>query len=678
MFGATAHSRDTLDTVDRLVKGFDECHAKLRSLDKSAGQVKDIARNDTAITRRHHDSKIKAEIIPDKAMHIQTQFAATQRTNDERPSPPYAGLPHQSQETLQGEDGIKAFACMLHDEEFSLQLLRHLGPEMACMLDSAIERQRVMEDSVRYEAYRALNADLSASRASEASLIAEVDHVRVVHRAIEDTNRALSAELSESRAHESSLLTELDGLRDAFAGLNADLVESRVRESNLFSELVDLRAAHQASEASQRQKVAGLYAAQSAAQHELAALRESTAVDRDELTVLRDEMEVMEAEMNRLRADGVIVDAELSKLRAGGAAMDVEMNRIRTDYAAIQADKTCMQNLLAEQRATEASLKEQLARLIAEREEIKADLHAFQSQSASFKACVDDRNATIDSLRREVDEHKKARLLTQSLLVNLSGFPPEGKHWEDLSSSLKLSRQTHCEPTAASWQWLQAWDDESQPPEMHRSATAALCCACVCLHNWMDNHRRARDHLQSLVNSLETAAELPVGLCHTVLFAILDVAQQQQQQQQRRPLRFDLALLLCQAAQLIASRCHSERRREAAAKVRAFVSRDCADGSLLDALLGGWDDDEDDLANLVPFCAPTLAQKGRIVYVQSIDSLLFVSRERLRLRWISVRRIDWTKSGRDTIHVSSCSGDASQKVKFGQVGVELYKALLHL
>ncbi|OAA35457.1 hypothetical protein BBO_08681 [Beauveria brongniartii RCEF 3172] len=674
MFGATAHSRDTLDTVDRLVKGFDECHAKLRSLDKSAGQVKDIAKNDTAITRRHHDTKIKAEIIPKKAMHIQAQVDATQRTNDERPSPPYAALPHRSQETLQGEDGIKAFACMLHDEEFSLQLLRHLGPEMACMLDRAIERQRVMEDSVRYEAHRALNADLSASRASEASLIAEIDHLRVVHRAIEDTNRALSAELSESRAHESSLLTELDGLRAAFAGLNADLVESRVSESNLFSELVDIRAAHQATEASQRQKVADLYAAQSSVQRELSALRESTAVDRDELTVLRDEMEVMEAEMNRLRADGVIVDAELSRLRAGGAAMDVETKRMSTDYAAIQADNTCMQNLLAEQRATKASLKEQLARLIAEREEIKADLHAFQSQSTSLKACLDDRNASIDSLRREVDEHKKAQLFTQSLLVNLSGFPPEGKHWEDLSSSLKLSRQTHCEPTAASWQWLQAWDDDAQPPEMHRSATAALCCACVCLHNWMDNHRRARDHLQSLVNSLETAAELPVGLCHTVLFAVLDVAQQQQQ----RPLRFDLALLLCQAAQLIASKCHSERRREAAAKVRAFVLRDCADGSLLDALLGGWDDDDDDLANRVPFCAPTLAQEGRIVYVQSIDSLLFVSRQRLRLRWISVRRIDWTKSGRDTIHVRSCSGDASQKVKFGQVGVELYKALLHL
>ncbi|KAM0664919.1 hypothetical protein ACQRIU_002202 [Beauveria bassiana] len=672
MFGATTHSRDTLDTVDRLVKGFDECHAKLRSLNKSAGQVEEIAKSDTAITRRHHDTKIKAEDIPEKGMHIQTQFDITQRTINERPSPPYANLPHRSKETLQGEDGMKAFACMLHDEEFSLQLLQHLGPEMACMLDSAIERQRVMEDSARYEAYRALNADLSASRASEATLIAEIDHLRVVHRAMEDTNRAISAELSESRAHESSLLTELDGLRAAFAGLNADLVESRVSESNLFSELVDLRAAHQAIEASQRQKVADLYAAQSAAQRELAALRESTAADRDELAVLRDEIEVVEAEMSRLRADGAIVDAEISRLRADGVAMDAEMNRLRAECAAVQAENSCMQNLLADQRATEASLKEQLARLIAEREEMKADLHAFQSQNSSLNACLDDRNAAIDCLRREVDEHKKARLFTQSLLVHLSGFPPEGKHWEDLSSSLKLSRQTHCEPTAASWQWLQAWDDDAQPPEMHRSATAALCCACVCLHNWMDNHRRARDHLQSLVNSLETATELPVGLCHTVLFAILDVAQQQQQQQ--RPLRFDLALLLCQASQLIASKCHSERRREAAGKVRAFVSRDCADGSLLDALLDGWDND--DLANRVPFCAPTLAQEGRIVYVQSVDSLLFVSRERLRLRWISVRKIDWTKSGRDTIHVRS--GDASQKVKFGQVGVEFYKALLHL
>ncbi|KAM3500696.1 hypothetical protein MY11210_009478 [Beauveria gryllotalpidicola] len=639
MFGATAHSRDTLDTVDRLVKGFDECHAKLRSLEKPAGQVQGIAQTDTAIKRRHHDTKMKAENISEKAMHIQTQFGATQRTIDERPSPPYADIPHRPKETLQGEDGMKAFACMLHDEEFSLQLLQHLGPEMACMLDSAIERQRVMEDSARHEAYRALNADLSASRANEASLIAEIDNLGVIHRAMEDTNRALSAELSESRAHESSLLTQLDGLGAAFGRLNADLVESRVNESNLFSEIVDLRVAHQATEASLRQKVTDLYAAQSAAQRELSALRESAAVDRDELTVLRDEMEVMEAEMKRIRAD----------------------------CAAIQADNTCMQNLLAVQRTTEASLKDQLAGLIADREEIKADLHAFQSQSTSLKACLDDRNATIDSLRREVDEHKKARLLTQSLLVNLSGFPPEGKHWEALSSSLKLSRQTHCEPTAASWQWLQAWDDDAQPPEMHRSATAALCCACVCLYNWMDNHRRARDHLQSLVNRLETAAELPVGLCHTVLFAILDVAQQQW------PMRLDLGLLLCQAAQLIAAKCHSERHREAAAKVRAFVSRDCADGSLLDALLGGWDGD---LADRVPFCTPTLAQEGRIVYVQSIDSLLFVSRDKLRLRWISARRIDWTKSGRDTIHVHS--GDASQKVKFGQIGVELYKALLHL
>ncbi|OAA41830.1 hypothetical protein ISF_09758 [Cordyceps fumosorosea ARSEF 2679] len=550
MYGTTTHRHDTPDTIDRLVQGFSlsEQH-QIEGKGALPYPVSAIGWHGGDVSRPGTD-------VTEKSMQDMTQYDALSRLPDKPPSLTDSASPPQHQEAL-------------HNAEFPLQMLRHLGPDMACMLDGALERQRVVIDAAHHA---------------------------------------------------------LDGLGEANRALIADLAESRANEANLAAALDSLRTSHRATEASQQKQLASLYAAQSVAQNELSTFHRLATADRGEIARLHDEIEAMDTEMSRLRADSV----------------------------AIHTDNTSMQNTIAAQRRAEASLRDEIARLAAAKEKTNAELSLFQRQYLTLKASLDDKDALIDALRREVDSEKKVSLSVHSLLVAISGFPPQGQHWEDLSASLKLSRQSPCE-SVAGWQWLQAWDDGAEAPDTHRSTTAALCFACVCLHNWMDDHRKARDCLQSLVNSLEGAAELPVGLCHTVLFAVLDAANQ-------RPLRFDVAFLLCQAAKLIAVKCPSSGRKEAAAKVRACVSRDCADKALLDALLGGWDGA---LVDRVPFCTPMLAQDGEMVYVQSIDSLLFVSQEKLRLRWISVRRIDWTKSSVDTVHLHS--GDVSQKVKFGQM-----------
>ncbi|XWW96134.1 hypothetical protein V2A60_004105 [Cordyceps javanica] len=581
MFGTNAHTHDTPATVDRLVQGFSECRAKLRLLEQSEEQLERsvavtcIDDSQAAIEWHGADAKRMSGDVSEKAMQHQAQFDTPPPRFDETSLLAAAPSAPHHQDTLR-------------DQDFPLHMLRHLGPDMACLLDGALQRQREMVDAAHHA---------------------------------------------------------LDGLGEANRALIADLAESRANESNLTVAIDDLHAVHRAAEASQAQELTSLYAAQSAAQHELASLRRLAAADRDQLNRLHDVTEDLQAEMSRLCADS----------------------------AALHAHNTSLQSTITDHRMTESMLQEEIERLTAAKSMADSRLFELESQNTGLKACLQSKDALINALRREANDEKQARLSTHSLLVTISGFPAEGQHWEDLTASLKLQRQNACEAPAG-WQWLQAWDDDdgaAQPPEAaaaaHHSTTAALCFACVCLRHWMGHHARARDCLQSLVNRLESAAELPVGLCHTVLFAVLEAAG-------RRPLRFDIALLLCQVARLIAAKCHSERRREAAAKVRDCVSRDCADARLLDALLdsGGGGD----LSDQVPFCTPTLAQKGLVVYVKSMDSLLFVSRERLRLRWISVRRIDWTKSSIDSIHLRS--GDVGQKLRFGQVDVELFKALLHL
>lgn len=653
MFGTVRHREDTSATVDRLVQGFNDCHARLRQLEISEEQLDSktaLARtvNVDAAVNWHDDGgrRIGGEIT-EKAMQEHVRFDTLQRSYDEPPSLTDAASPPPSQDAL-------------HDGDYSLQVLRHLGPDATYTLDGAMERQRAMIDAAHHA---------------------------------------------------------LDGLGGANRALLADLTESRAQAVSLAAALDDLHAVHRAAEASAEQQLERLYAAQS----ELSAFHRVAAVERDELARRQEEIEILHGELRRLRADGAAIHGENAcmqntiaaqcraevVLRGEVAERTAEKESVEAELAGAQDEirslKACLQDkdafidglrrdveaLVAEKETVEVekassqrenmslkaclegkdtfidTLRRELASLTADKETVEGEIASSQDENMSLKACLQGKDAFIDALRRQVDNEKRARQSAHSLLVAISGLPAQGQHWEDLSASLKLSRQSPCASSAGGWQWLPAWDDGAQPADTHHSTTAALCFACVCLHHWMDDHGRARDCLQALVNSLHGAAELPVGLCHTVLFAVLDAAG-------RRPLRFDIALLLCQAAQLIAAKCRSERRSEAAAKVRACASRDCADGALLDALLDG-----DDLASRrVPFCTPTLAQEGQIVYVQSIDSLLFVSREKSRLRWISVRCIDWTKSSVDAVHLRS--GDVSQKVKFGQVGVELFKALLHL
>lgn len=300
--------------------------------------------------------------------------------------------------------------------------------------------------------------------------------------------------------------------------------------------------------------------------------------------------------------------------------------------------------LAAAKKATE-ELRATNKALVASNRALNADLANAHASNSTLNVELADAHERLSDLSQEVEGANdniagldKYKRQADSLIRCVSGYPEQGHHWGGLRQAMNGPSQVQCEPCQAPV-WMEDWNANIPPlPHAAQSFTQELCDAIVCLYQASSSatvldveaiRLKTRDRLRHLVNGLATATEVHLGLCTAFSIATKMFLAQAEASP------FDITLLLCQIANLTATKCPSNLRHQTAADIRISAARhlNCSNERLLDAVLGGWQEDGT-TATTIEFCCPTVNGDGHAVYVHSVDAVLFIGNG-LKLCWLS-------------------------------------------
>ncbi|KAJ4147807.1 hypothetical protein LMH87_002311 [Akanthomyces muscarius] len=422
---------------------------------------------------------------------------------------------------------------------------------------------------------------------------------------------------------------ELDQLRlnPAMSSMLDAAIDRRAMRSGttLAAELKDQLAAAQNHIAELTQQNKSLERSDTRSTHKIESLNESKKSLDKSNTELREKIKSLEESNSML-------NAELGRRNQSVEDSNSVLNdELRQRIKSLEASTKSLQD-------SNSMLDDQLTELCRR----ESDLAEALQETRDTLQTAEDR---IQRYTDDATSLQRNNGYADALLRCVSDYPEEGSHWEGLRHAMKWPSKIQCQPCQGQAPvWMEDWNTCPRP-QTSRSFMQTICDACVCLYEASSSRtaldvepRRlsTRDCLQHLVNCLVTVPEVHHGLCITFSIATKTFLAQAEASP------FDITLLLCMAAHLVAVRCPSEPRRQSAAEIRTSASRhlDWSNRHLLDAVLAGWHGAS--ASGHVEFCCPTVNGDGHAVYVPSVDAVLFIGSE-LKLGWLSRSCINFTK-----------------------------------